>query len=194
MACSRRFALHLLLVLLFAATARGEWRVESSELRASGRAGVEHVEARVGDDAGARATLHLALFSSKSATLRVIDDPEARTALADAMQRENAIAGVNGGYFEPDYTALGLLISDGRIVAPLRKARLLSGVVSASRDRVQIQRVAEFSMKTKPSAARQCGPFLVERGARVAGLNDVRAARRTFVATSGADRAAIGYC
>lgn len=194
MACGHSSALRLLLCVLFVTTARAEWRVASSAAQGSGRAGVQHIEARVEEDAGARATLHFALFSTKTATLRVIDDPDARTALADAMQRGNAIAGVNGGYFEPDYSALGLLITDGRMIAPLRKAKLLSGVVSAGKGGVQIQRVAEFSMKTNPANARQSGPFLVDRGAPVAGLNATRAARRTFVATAGADRVAIGYC
>jgi uncharacterized protein YigE (DUF2233 family) len=71
---------------------------------------------------------------------------------------------------------------------------LLSGVVSVVKGRVQIQRVASFSIKTKPSAARQCGPFLVENGKAVGTLNNTRSARRTFVATLGGERAAIGYC
>jgi hypothetical protein len=48
-------------------------------------------------------------------------------------------------------------------------------------------------MKTNPPNARQCGPFLVERGNPVSGLNDTRAARRTYAAVAGGDTAAIGY-
>ena len=143
---------------------------------------------------GTSATLNLALFSTKSATLRVIDDPTGGESLASIMQQERSIAGVNGGYFDPNDAPVGLLISDGRVVAPKTKARLLSGVVSVVNGKVQIQRSAEFSMKTKPSAARQCGPFLVERGKPIKGLNETRSARRTFVVTGGGDRAAIGYC
>ena len=188
----RSFALALLLFV--GGVARGEWSIVSSQQQGAGRAGVRHVEAVAAEsDSGARATLHLAVFSPKAATLRVIDDRGARSTLAETMQRENAVAGVNGGYFEPDYTPLGLLITDGRLVAPLRKARLLSGVVSASNGRLQLQRVGEFSLKAKPLAARQAGPFLVERGMPVAGLNATRAARRTYVAVGSADTAAIGY-
>jgi exopolysaccharide biosynthesis protein len=110
------------------------------------------------------------------------------------MPREKCVAGVNGGYFDPDYAAVGLLVSSGRTVAPLRKAKLLSGVVSASSGRVLIQRTGEFSTKAKQTEARQCGPFLLERARPITGLNDTRPARRTFVANSGSDRAAIGYC
>lgn len=189
----RASSLGVALLLLLCSVARGEWSVISSVQQATGRAGVVHVKTVAASDEGARATLHFAAFSSKTATLRVIDDPAARSVLADVMQRENAVAGVNGGYFAPDYAAVGLLISDGRVVAPMRKARLLSGVVSATNGRVQVQRAGEFSTKSKPAAARQCGPFLVERGAPVIGLNDTKAARRTFVGVGGADRAAIGY-
>ena len=182
------------LLVLLCGIARAEWSIVSSEQQGVGRAGVTHFKALAAEsETGARATLHLAVFSPKSATLRVIDDASARPSLAETMPRENAIAGVNGGYFDPDYSPLGLLIADGRMVAPLRKARLLSGVVSAAKGRVQVQRVAEFSMKTQPTNARQCGPFLVDGGAAVPGLNSTRAARRTFVATAGADTAAIGY-
>ncbi len=188
--------LTLVLFLSGAAVAQGEWKIVLSERRASGRSGVSHLETRAEAEAsGARATLHLAVFSSKTATLRVIDQPgPSHGGLAETMEREKCIAGVNGGYFDPNNEAVGLLISDGRLVAPLRKARLLSGVVSVVKGRVQIQRPAEFSMKSKPAAARQCGPFLVNAGKPIAGLNDTRLARRTFVATDGAERAALGYC
>lgn len=155
---------------------------------------VEHRQIVARSNNGTEATVDLALFSAKTATLRVIDDPKVNDSLGKTMPREHCLAGTNGGYFDPDYAPVGLLVSDGRVVAPLRKARLLSGVLSVVDGRVQIQRVAEFSMKTKPSAARQCGPFLVERGRPIAGLNDSAAARRTFALTSGSDRAAIGFC
>jgi uncharacterized protein YigE (DUF2233 family) len=155
---------------------------------------VVRLEVRAENDAGARATLQFAVFNTKTATLRVIDDPaDAHASLAGTMQRENCIAGVNGGYFDPQGAPVGLLIADGQVVLPKQKARLLSGVVSVMNGRLQIQRAAEYSPKAKPSAARQCGPFLVDAGKAVPGLNDTRAARRTFVASNGADQAAIGY-
>jgi len=89
---------------------------------------------------------------------------------------------------------VGLLISGGKLIAPLRKARLLSGVLVASAGRVQLLRTAEYSPKRKADGALQCGPFLVDRGQPVPGLNDTRSARRTFVLTSGPDRAAVGFC
>ena len=191
---NRRLAAALLF-LLFCVNARADWRVLSSEQQGVARGGVVHIKATAADqETNERATIHLAVFSTKSATLRVIDDPaEGRPDLAATMERENCVAGVNGGYFTPEYEPVGLLISDGRVIAPQRKARLLSGVVSVAGGRVRIQRVAEFSLKSKPTAARQSGPFLVEGAKAVVGLNKVRPARRTFVATGAGERAAIGY-
>ena len=192
---ARALSLWLPLFLLCANPARADWQIVSSEQRGLGRADVVHLEIMAREsEGGDRATLHLAVFSTNKATLRVIDDPpEAQADLTGTMQREQCIAGVNGGYFDPEDKPVGLLIADGRLVAPLRKARLLSGVVSVLNGRVRIQRSTEFSLKTKPMAARQCGPFLVDGGRPIVGLNDTRAARRSFAITGGTDRAAIGY-
>ena len=158
-------------------------------------AGIEHRRIVLTErETGERATLDLALLSTKSATLRVIDNPRGDDNLAAIMRRENCLAGVNGGYFDPDDKPVGLLISDGNVIAPLRKARLLSGVMVVSNGRIQLLRVAEYSPKRKATAALQCGPFLVDRGQPVAGLNDTRSARRTFIVTAGSDHAAIGFC
>ncbi len=182
-------------LLYCAATAHAEWRVVSCEPQATAGSGVVHLLSQVEEnESGQRATLHLAVFPTKTATLRVIDDEgQAHAGLAETMQREKSIAGVNGGYFDPDHKPIGLLVEDGLVVVPKQKARLLSGVVSVVNGRVQIQRAAEYTPKMAPTAARQCGPFLVERGKAVAGLNDTRRARRSFVAVGGGDRAAIGY-
>jgi exopolysaccharide biosynthesis protein len=158
-------------------------------------AGVEHRRVVVTEsETGEEARLDLALFSTKSATLRVIDNPTGADDLAAVARRTRAMAGVNGGYFDPQDVPLGLLISDGKTIAPLRKARLLSGVIVVSKGRVELLRYGEYSPKKKAVAALQCGPFLVDGGQRVPGLNDVRSARRSFILTGGGDRAAIGFC
>lgn len=188
-------ALGFLLVLLLATSARGEWSVVSSQSERSGVPGAEHRRVVLAEtESGAEATLHLGLFSTKSGTVRVIDNPMGKDDLAAAMRREQCLAGVNGGYFDPADAPVGLVISGGKSIAPLRKARLLSGVLVASAGRVQLLRTAEYSPKRPANEALQCGPFLVDRGQTVPGLNDTRSARRTFVLTSGPDRAAVGFC
>jgi uncharacterized protein YigE (DUF2233 family) len=187
--------LRLLLLLFLAGTARAEWAVTASQVERGPAAGLEHRRIVISEGETAEsATIDLALFSTKSATVRVIDNPAGNDDLAAAMRRERCLAGVNGGYFDPEQKPVGLVISDGKLIAPLRKARLLSGVLVAAAGRVQLFRTAEYSPKRKANEALQCGPFLVDRGQPVPGLNDTRSARRTFVLTSGPDRAALGFC
>jgi exopolysaccharide biosynthesis protein len=186
-----RFAL----LLFLASAARAEWTVAPSEAQTSAVAGLEHRRVVLTQsEMGEEAKLDLALFSTKSATLRVIDNPTGADDLAAVVRRTRAVAGVNGGYFDPQDAPLGLLISDGKLIAPLRKARLLSGVLAVTKGRVELLRYAEYSARKNATAALQCGPFLVDGGRPVPGLNDTRSARRTFILTAGADRAAIGFC
>ena len=53
----------------------------------------------------------------KSCKLRVVDNPDGANNLADAMRRANCLAGVNGGYFDPNFAPLGLRIVDGKTTA-----------------------------------------------------------------------------
>lgn len=187
----------LLLFLSFAAlSARAAWiEKELWDENSSAPGLIERHVVMEDSETGARASIEFAIFDMKSFTLRVIDQPtEPRNYLAEVMRREHCLAGVNGGYFDPDYRVIGLLIVDGKTVAPLQRARLLSGILAASQRGIQIMRVAEFSRKHKVQAAVQCGPFLVDSGNRVAGLEATRSARRTFAAIEGGDRAALGFC
>jgi uncharacterized protein YigE (DUF2233 family) len=184
------------LLLACAAIAQAEWVETSKRSERSVVAGVEHRRVFLENpETDEQATLELAIFSIKTFTLRVIDQPaEPRVDLARAMQREDFLAAVNGGYFDPDYEPIGLLVVDGKTIAPLQRARLLTGVLTASQNGVQIVRTGEFIRKQKLQAAVECGPFLVDLGHRVRGLDDSRVARRTFAAVGNSGRAALGFC
>jgi hypothetical protein len=182
-----------LLLFAVAATAHAEWTIRSSDSE-PGREGIAHRHVVLENaSANESAVVDLAIFSAKSCTLRVIDNPTGET-LSDTMPREKGAAGVNGGYFSSDFAPIGLLVSGGGMIAPLQRARLITGVLSASARGVQILRVREFSRREKISAAVQCGPFLVDHYELVRGLDDSTAARRTFAATITNDRALLGVC
>jgi len=55
-------------------------------------------------------------------------------------------------------------------------------------------RTREFPRQQKFNAAVQCGPFLVDLGRPVRGLEETHQARRTFAAVAKPDRAALGFC
>lgn len=189
----RRFSVALLF-LAVAATARADWSILSATSE-PGRAGILHRHVVLENSStGARAIVDLATFSSKSCTLQVVQNEDGTRSLAEVMTHEKCLAGVNGGYFDPDFAPIGLLIADGKMIAPLRRARLLTGVLTASPRGVRIMRSGEFSRNAKPNAAVQCGPFLVDGDKGVLGLDDSRSARRTFAATGINDRVALGFC
>jgi exopolysaccharide biosynthesis protein len=183
-----------LLFLLLGDPARAAWTIASSESEPSTTAGVERRHVILSSPAsGDEATIELAVFSSRSAAVRVVDNPDGAD-LSTVARRMRTLAGVNGGYFDPQNAPVGLVISDGKTIAPFRKARLLSGVLVVNKGRVELVRSSEYSSRKTAAAALQCGPFLVDGGSAVAGLNNSRSARRTFFITSGSDRAGIGFC
>ena len=189
-----RIALGAILALLLrASSAPAAWTIASSESETGTAAGVERRHVVVSDPTSGEAKVELALFGTKSVQVRIIDNPGGDE-LASVASRLRALAGVNGGYFDPQNAPVGLVISDGKMIAPFRKAKLLSGVLVVNKNRVELMRSAEYSPRKNTIAALQCGPFLVDGGTPVAGLNNTRPARRTFVFTSGSDRAGIGFC
>jgi hypothetical protein len=53
---------------------------------------------------------HVVTFLERDCVFAVMDDPEGQYDLASAAQKRGALAAVNGGYFHPDRTPLGLRI------------------------------------------------------------------------------------
>jgi hypothetical protein len=182
-----------LIFIAAAQIASAEWVIvrQSDEPLASPNAVHRHVE--MGDSArGAEATVDLALFPAKSCKLRVIDN-QAGADLSAIVRQSNCVAAVNGGYFDPNFAPIGLRIIDGVATSPLKHGQLMSGV-AASNGVVQLVRLNEFVTRHKYSGAIECGPFLVDGGKAVRGLETTRAARRTFVGIEGTERAVLGVC
>ena len=140
-----------------------------------------------------QATLELAKFSPKSARLRLIDNSEGRDSTAVLSSGKN-IAGINGGYFDESFAPLGLRIADGKRLSPLVRGRLLTGIVAVSGSKIQIVRLSEFAKASHPNTAIQCGPFLIDHGVAVAGLDSKHTARRTFIAVTSSGEVLLGYC
>jgi hypothetical protein len=181
-----------LLPVVLAALAQAEWKILSSESE-PGRGAIEHRHMVVEDSASQRATLDVAVFSAKSTALRVIDNPDGQS-LAAVMKREKYACGVNGGYFDTEFKAIGLRVTDGKTFSPLRRARLITGILLQSDRGIDVMRVGELSRTKKIATAIQSGPFLVEGNKRIRGLNDSQLARRTFAGVATNDRAFLGVC
>ena len=182
----------LLLLVALAASAQAEWKIVSAETE-PGRGGIEHRHVVVEDAAaGQRVAVDLAVFSAKSTALRVIDNPDGQS-LGAMMKREKFVCGVNGGYFDTEFKPIGLRVADGTTFSPLRRARLITGILLQSDRGIDVIRVSEFSRTKKTVAAIQSGPFLVEGNKRIRGLNDSQLARRTFAGIAANDRALLGF-
>jgi hypothetical protein len=183
-----------LFFLVAAATAHADWTIVSNASE-PGRAGMVHrhvvLENTVG---GERVTVDLAIFSTRSSTFRILQNDGDTNSLSEVMRNENCLAGVNGAYFDEKFAPIGLRITNGQTIAPLQRARLITGVLVASPRGVQIVRSREFSRRAGVTAAIQCGPFLVDRSQPIGGLNNSRPARRTFAATTNSSRALFGVC
>ena len=194
-ASAARFFYRSLLVLsvALAASAQAEWKILSAESEL-GRREIEHRHVLVEDvSAGQHVTIDLAVFSAKSSALRVIDNPDSQS-LAAVMKLEKCVCGVNGGYFDTEFKPIGLRVADDTTFSPLRRARLITGILLQSDRGINLIRVGEFSRTKKMIAAVQSGPFLVEGNRRIRGLNDSQLARRTFAGITTNDRALLGVC
>jgi len=190
---TRKIAWAVLLLLAITASAHAEWKISSADSE-SGRGGIEHRHVTVEDAAtGQRVIMDLAVFSAKSTALRVIDNPDGQS-LSAMMKREKFVCGVNGGYFDTEFKPIGLRVAGGTTFSPLRRARLITGILLQSDRGIDVIRVSEFSGTKKIIAAIQSGPFLVEGNNRIRGLNDSQMARRTFAGIATNDRAFLGFC
>ena len=146
-------------------------------------------------DGASTANLILIAFHPNTFGIRVVSNEGWRYgSVADAASDTDAVAGVNGGYFQADGTPVGLLISDNRTVHKLETAKLLSGVFFVRDGKPGLIRSSRFVRTKNVSEAIQCGPFLLEDGRAVTGLNNERSAPRTFVFAAGGSVWGFGIC
>ncbi len=177
----RIYYLFVLFLAVLPTPGRAAWILESSTSLSTRSPAVRHELKTVAD--GRAVKLHLVKFDRRQLTLRVIDlRPE--MSVAAAVQSQGGLAGVNGGYFKPDGSPLGLVISGGMKIHALEHSKILSGVLVVTAHGASLLRTAEFRQSSRMAnrkEALQAGPFLVDHGIAVAGLNATRAAERTVL-------------
>ncbi|HEY3899421.1 MAG TPA: phosphodiester glycosidase family protein [Chthoniobacter sp.] len=174
-----RSLLLFLLLALPAHLARAGWALvdNSPHTAPDGLAFSErHVHGDTGD-----VTLWVVSFDPKTHTFAVMDNPEGAFDLGSAAEKRGALAAVNGGYFQPDHSPLGLLVRQGVEIHPLEHARLLSGVLSVTPAGISLLRTTAFKPSAAVREALQAGPFLVDHGKPITGLESTRTAARTVV-------------
>jgi exopolysaccharide biosynthesis protein len=165
---------------------RRDWPVSDGKLVTS--------ELRVTDGA-AEAEVNLVYFTAADVTLEVIANADGQIrGLRELIEARGGLAGINGGYFEANLDPIGLLISNDRVVHRLQKAKLLSGIFYVRNGRPWLARTREFPGTNGIHQAIQCGPFLVDGGRPVTGLDNGRVAARTFIFSGNASLWGFGIC
>ena len=182
---SAPFLLAVCSLMAVASRAQAEpWKLTGSESLPAAEGLSHHVQTVERD--GDTVTLHFVSFDAAHETFAVFDQGSlGRGTLGETMAANHCLAGTNGGFFQSDFEPVGLLVSNGKLVQPPSRARLLSGALVVTGNHITLRRSTEPLPGKNAHQAVQCGPFLVEGGRLVPGLNAARSAQRTAVFTDG---------
>lgn len=145
--------------------------------------------------AGESVQLDVIRFDSRHYRLRVIDQPDPTAggrAIAALMRSHGATAGINGGFFTPDFQPMGLVIAAGRRTGSLTRTSLISGAVLQTTSRPRLLWSSEIQGTQGVTDFLQAGPRLVHDQRPVSGLDASKKRPRSFIATDGATGWAIG--
>ncbi len=182
-------------------TRADDWRIEDETFAQDPASPFVHerklVRKVVGERAEAPRRVDLIWFRSSTHTFRVLDNgPDARryTGIADAMRKNAVSLGCNGGFFHPDYSPSGLMITSRQAIGHFGEGALLSGVIlSSGRGNPYLLRRGEYAAeKYLATDLIQSGPFLVDQWITVKGLSPESSRRRTFVLHDGQEWLALG--
>ena len=139
--------------------------------------------------------LHLVVFDSRRCGIRVIDQPQPNAGggvISPAMRAHRAVAGVNGGFFTPEFQPLGLMICGGMRLGAIKDTKLLSGMFLSAEGQPYLIWRGEYAGVQGIIDLVQAGPRLVNSGVAVSGLERNASRVRTFIATDGHHGWAIG--
>jgi len=184
----------LFFLFLFCASGRAEWTIAQRH-DFGDLSGKIHASELLLNDAATEVEMQIIYFAPRDVRFQVALNLDGKIeGVRNAVDATAGIAGINGGYFESDLRPLGLLVSEGRTIHSVQRAKLLSGVFLVKQGRPEIIRIQALTSIKGIETAIQCGPFLVERGQPVPGLNADRIAARTFVFSCGPGCWGFGIC
>jgi hypothetical protein len=144
-------------------------------------------------------TAHAYVFNSGKETIRVVDQggitQQTHADLGAAAHAAGASAGVNGGFFDPQGNPLGHFVADGKSVGiSTASSPLTSGLIWSDGRKIGTARTTSFDLKASEfTQLLQAGPFLIENGAPVGGLETAKFSRRTIILTDGGKLWALAY-
>jgi uncharacterized protein YigE (DUF2233 family) len=132
-------------------------------------------------------TMQCVTFDSRSHCLRILDQPNGPASLwatsQAAAQSVNGLACVNAGFFTPQGSPLGVVISHGKKVGANNPSSLGSSVWYEANGRSAIIRREKCNFNAPHLL--QAGPMLTENAKAIAGLDNVKTSARVFIAWDG---------
>jgi len=137
--------------------------------------------------------LFIARVDTRQTMLRVLYDPQAPRSVRDWQVASSATLVINGGFFDDDYRATGLLIADGQAFG--RTYRGFGGMFFVRKGSPGIQSLRAQPYRPDPAIrqAVQSFPMLVMNSQRVPPIEDgERRNRRSFVAIDDQGRVLLG--
>lgn len=147
----------ILLLLLIPLTGRAalntEWKVLSP--------GLEYATIKISPGVIHAIRIDPALYKMGVVTAKDIGRKQA--AVKDMARKKGAIVAINGGFFTPEYESLGLLVSDGKVINPLKQTSWWS-IFYLKEKKPYIVHTNNFAMDPSISMAVQSGPRLVISG------------------------------
>ena len=137
-------------------------------------------------------------FDSRTHRLQVIDQPSGPGSLyptaQDLAEKTNALLAINAGFFTPQGTPLGLVISSGKSSGSWNSTSSLgSGLYRETPSGTPS--ITRRSSQNRISGARellQAGPLLLENGSPISGLEATKTASRSIILTDGKSHWWIG--
>jgi len=188
-----------LLWLMLPCLVQAQWRLESSTDAAPLGHGATFVIKTVSGPA--KAELKLVFFDDKHCQIRVVANPDRKTAkpLDDIARSMKALAVCNGGYFNAggDFGPSGLEIANKVRVGQFTNNAGLVGALKVAQDKASLVWENEFRDVPEITEFVQCSPWLVGEG-RVVPVPPPKEPEqrnhRTFIMTDGSGRWAIGVC
>ncbi len=129
-------------------------------------AGLQYASAQISGDGGHQPALaHLLRLDLQVVRLQVVLAPEVGAPLADAAafrRHAGGLAAVNAGFFDPAFRPLGLLVSGGAELSPLRKVD--HGVFWVAGGRAHVDHARQWLRAPNLEFAVECGPRLLVSG------------------------------
>lgn len=141
------------------------------------------------------AEVSVVIFDSQQCALKVLDQPDSQAGggvLTSVMRQAGALAGVNGGFFHPDFSTLGLMITSRGQTGQFTRSSLVSGALVVIGQEPYLVWNSEFLGAQGVTQMVQAGPRLVDAGLPLPTLNRIKHATRTFIATDGQRQWALG--